>query len=589
MMKNLTQLAIWTLVACGVFGTFVYLGWKNAAITPHSSLPSVPGQASPDGTPTPDTPVVPDLVMQAQSGRAVVIMYHDVIKERDKNSVWFDCTTEEFQKDVDEIVQNGFSVLSLDQLYDHLTKGTAIPEKSIVLTFDDNYQGIYDNALPILRQHKFPAAVFVHTAYVGSQSGHPKMSWDELKELHTEGLVTIGAHTVTHPPDLKILSPDDQKKELVDSKKTIEDHLGGDIPYMAYPDGSNDATTQQLARDAGYKMSFTMEPTPAEGSPNVLCVGRYEAKKFGAAMKAVTDEVSSGQIAVADIPLKKSPVVSCEAGKFDGTKMVLLRGGSPLSVLAPGRQMVGDFVAQNNGVAGVNGTFFVMAAIASSDNRLIGPCRPQNLATFVPDTDSYRMTKLVDRPMVVWGPTRFAIVPFQPAAMNQEQIFKAFMPDYTDAFLAGAWIVHAGQPKTREEMAPYASQDIMDFRKRVFFGVTKEGEYICGASQGSITTEALARAAAAAGAYEAILLDSGFSTSVVFDGKILASGHSSIDQPSRPVPHAIVLQGEKGTSNLGDLVTVPVVVASTAPGASTTVGEEPPKPRRRKHRRHSSR
>ncbi|HVT12946.1 MAG TPA: polysaccharide deacetylase family protein [Fimbriimonadaceae bacterium] len=586
MMRNLSQLAIWMVVACGMFGAFVYLGSKKSTNAPprsYPSLPNVPASADPS---TPEAPPVPDLVMQAQSGRAVVIMYHDVIKERDKNSVWFDCTTEEFQKDIDEIVQNGFTVLSLDQLYDHLTTGKPIPEKSIVLTFDDNYQGIYDNAAPILRKYKFPAAVFVHTAYVGSQTGHPKMTWDELKELHSEGLITIGAHTVTHPSNLKDLPVEQQKKELEDSKKAIEDHLGGDVPYMAYPDGSNDATTQQLAREAGYKMSFTMEPTPAEGSPNILCVGRYEAKKFDVAMKAVMDEQASGQVAIADVQLKKQPVVSSEAGIFDGTKMVLLHGGSPMSLLSSGREMVGDFVAENKGIAGINGTFFVMAAIASSDNRMIGPCRPQNLATFVPDTDPYRMTKLVDRPMVIWGPTRFAIIPFQPGAMNQEDIFRRFMPDYTDAFLAGAWIVHNGQPKTIEEMKPYASQDIKDFRKRVFFGVTKDGEYISGASQGSITSETLAKAAAAAGAYEAILLDSGFSTSVVFDGQILASGHSSIDQPSRPVPHAIVFQGEKGTSNLGDLATVPVVLTAQAGATgSADVSEESPKPKHRRHHR----
>ncbi|HWA83826.1 MAG TPA: polysaccharide deacetylase family protein [Fimbriimonadaceae bacterium] len=587
MMRNLGQLAIWMIVACGLFGAFVYLGWKNSAAALPRPFPSLPGAPAPEQTSTPAPPPVPDLVMQAQSGRAVVIMYHDVIKQRDRNSVWFDCTTEEFQKDVDEIVQNGFTVLSLDQLYDHLTTGKPIPEKSIVLTFDDNYQGVYDNALPILRKYKFPAAVFVHTAYVGSQTGHPKMTWDELKELHSEGLITIGAHTVTHPSDLKDLPAEQQKKELDDSKKTLEDHLGGDIPYMAYPDGSNDAITQQLAREAGYKMSFTMEPTPAEGSPNVLCVGRYEAKKFDTALKTAMDEEASGQIAVADVQLKKNPVVSCEAGKFDGIKMVLLHGGSPVSILSSGREMVGDFVAQNNGVAGINGTFFVMAAIASSDNRMIGPCRPQNLAAFVPDTDVYRMTKLVDRPMVIWGPTRFAIVPFQPDAMNQEDIFRRFMPDYTDSFLAGAWIVHNGQAKTLDEMRPYASQDIMDFRKRVFFGVTKDGEYISGASQGSITTETLAKAAVAAGAFEAILLDSGFSTSVVFDGQILASGHSSIDQPSRPVPHAIVFQGEKGTSNIGDLVTVPVVITAQTDGTGAgEVNEERPKAKdRRRHRR----
>lgn len=534
----------------------------------------------------PSAPPVPDITMQSQTGRVSVIMYHDVIKARDKSSVWFDCTTDEFQKDIDVIVNGGFSVISLDQLYNHLTKGDAVPPKSVVLTFDDNYQGFYDNALPILRQHKFPAAMFVHTAYVGGKTGHPKMTWEELKELHDEGLVTIGAHTVTHPPDLKALSPDLQKKELEDSKKTLEEHLGGTIPYMAYPDGSNDITTQQLARDAGYLMSFTMDPTPAEGSPNILTVGRYEAKKFEAALQAQSDEVDSGQIAVVDIPLKKPDPISCESGEYDKIKLVLLRGGQPMSVLSAGRQTVGDFVAQNKAVAGINGTFFVMAAIASDDNRLIGPARPQNPGLFTPDTDAYRLTKLVDRPMVVWGPTRLAIAPFQPGSMNQEGLFKTFMPDYTDAFLAGAWLVHEGKPRTQEEMQPYASQDIKDPRKRAFFGVTKDGVVICGASQTSITTEMLARAAAAAGAQEAVLLDSGFSTSVVFDGQILVSGHSSIENPSRPVPHAIVFLGEKGAANIGDLQTVPAIT-TVAPGtAMADVTEQKPLPARRRHRRH---
>ncbi|MFI5387794.1 MAG: phosphodiester glycosidase family protein, partial [Fimbriimonadales bacterium] len=325
----------------------------------------------------------------------------------------------------------------------------------------------------------------------------------------------------------------------------------------------------------------------AEGSPNILCVGRYEAKKFDKAIQSQMEEVSSGQVSMADVPLTKGPV-SCEAGTYDGTKLVLLRGGTPVSILAPGRRTVGDFVAENNAVAGINGTFFVMAAIASDDNRLIGPSRAQSPGLFMPDGDPYRLSKLVDRPMVVWGPTRFAIVPFLPGPMNQEPIFREFMPDYTDAFLAGAWIVHEGIARTEEQMKPYASQDIMDPRKRAFFGVTKTGEVICGASEGSITTEVLAKAAAAAGAYEAILLDSGFSTSVVYDGQILVTGHSSIDNPSRPVPHAIVFQGVKGTSNLGDLKTVPAVITPPSPsGMTDTEKEEAPKPvrHRRRHRR----
>ncbi|HTQ09651.1 MAG TPA: polysaccharide deacetylase family protein [Fimbriimonadaceae bacterium] len=542
----------------------------------------------PDSPPaTPEAPpAFPDITLKSDSGRVAVIMYHNVVKER---RVWFDCTVDEFQKDLDEIAADGFTVLSLDQLYDHLTKGVPVPAKSIVLTFDDNYQGVHDNAIPLLRQRKWPAAVFVHTAYVGSKTGYPKMTWDELEELHREGLITIGAHTVTHPMNLKDLPLDRQRKELQDSKETLESHLGCQIPYMAYPDGSNDQDTQEIAKELGYKMSFTMEPTPAEGSPNILTVGRYEGKKFDKALQDEMDEIDDAPVAVADIPLAKPAPVSCEAGEYDNIKLVLLKGGTAESVLSSGREMVGDFVAENNAVAGINGTFFVMAAIASDDNRLIGPSRAEKPGDFMPDSDPYRLTKLVDRPMVVWGPTRFAVLPFEPGSMNQESSIKEFMPDYTDAFLAGAWLVHDGVPRTEDQMRNYSSQDIGDPRKRVFFGVTKDGQFLCGASQGSITSEMLAKAAVAAGVYEAVLLDSGFSASIVFNGKILVTGHSAIDNPSRPVPHAIVFVGEKGTENIGDLKTMPAVVATKAPPGSLDEEEaQQPKPARH-HRRHRRR
>src|SRR5579862_5297410 len=235
------QIVGWTACFVVLLGLCAFLAWQNF-VQPRLRVPPVAaGEGYAVDSQSDSAPLFPDITMKAQAGRATVIMFHDVIKERDKNSVWFDCTVDEFKKDVDEIVADGFTVLSLDQLYDHLTKGTPIPPNSVVLTFDDNYQGFYDNALPILREHKFPAAMFVHTAYVVSKQGHPKMTWEELKQLHDENLVTIGAHTVTHPPDLKILPLDTQKKELEDSKKVLEDHLGGKIQYMAYPDGSNDA------------------------------------------------------------------------------------------------------------------------------------------------------------------------------------------------------------------------------------------------------------------------------------------------------------------------------------------------------------
>jgi hypothetical protein len=143
----------------------------------------------------------------------------------------------------------------------------------------------------------------------------------------------------------------------------------------------------------------------------------------------------------------------------------------------------------------------------------------------------------------MWGPGKIAIVPFNPYTMNDESVLQSLMPDMTDAFLAGAWIVHNGQARTRAEMSAYSARDFNDPRRRAFFGLDKNGDIVLGGSLEVITTETLAKAAQAAGVVEAVLMDSGFSTSIVYDGKIIVTGHTAKNLPSRPVPHAIVVTG----------------------------------------------
>jgi hypothetical protein len=185
-----------------------------------------------------------------------------------------------------------------------------------------------------------------------------------------------------------------------------------------------------------------------------------------------------------------------------------------------------------------------------------------------------RWDKLRNRPIVAWGPTRFAIFPFQPASMANDDVFKAFMPDVTDVFMGGAWMVHGGIARTREQMATYASKDINDARRRAFLGLTADGKIVLGASKESCSTAQLAMAAAAAGVSEAVLLDSGFSTSLVYGEQIMASGHSTASQPSRPVPHAIVLKGTLDPASVALVHTI---------GPATKASDE--KPRRRRRRR----
>lgn len=519
----------------------------------------------------PELPRAPytDISVMAQDHRIPVLMFHDVIAERGRGSVWFDCSAEEFETMMQRFKSENIQPISLDQLYDHLTKGAPTPAKAIVLTFDDNYQGFYDNALPILKKYGYPAAMFVHTNYVGDKThGRPKMDWPTLKELSKGTLVTIGSHTLSHPDDITKIPEADQVREITESKKVLEDQLGKPVPYFAYPDGKNDAATQAIVKQAGYKMAVTMHNGPSEESPNIFAIDRYVHTKLDKALETAQDAADNAPAAVVDMSLRDAPL-TYETGKYAGVQMAFIKGGAPASRRSPSRQGVLEFMHDAGASAGINGTFFAMAAISGTSNEMVGPCFTSNERVWVPDLNHDRLDKIRNRPMVVWGPRKFGIFPFQGDQMNAEDPIRNFMPDFTDAFVAGAWVVHDGVARTRDQMEAFSARDMMDPRRRAFFGIMRDGSIVLGASLGSVGTDKLAEAAAAAGVKEALMMDSGFSTSLVYGDKVVASGHSTPTTPSRPVPHAIVLTGS--------LATDPNAIAIPQP--------EPEKPRKRKKRK----
>lgn len=527
-----------------------------------------------------DPDLFEEMGVRCQAARAPVVVYHDIVRAAGQGASSFDVTEAQFRRDLEFLRETGAHPISLRQLHEHLARGTALPPGAIALTFDDGYQGFADFAYPLLKQYGYPAAVFVHTAFVGDRSGdHPKMDWETLRRLDREGLVTIGSHTVTHPPDLRALSQFRQRMELANSRATLERHLGHSVRYLAYPEGNSDAVTRAIARRAGYTMAFSTSPGPAQESPGILCVNRYDCTELRDARLECDERARTVPAAVIDAPIRAEPV-RLEVGVFAGIKMAFVRGGVPVTRRSPVRLSVGDFVYQAGGVAGINGTFFVDARILGTGADLIGPSRTGPDGPFLPEVDAYRLGVLSGRPLVLIGPRRIAIFPYQAGYLNCEAPFRSFMPDYTDLFLAGAWVVHRGVARTSEEMEQFGARDLSDPRRRAFFGLTADGEVVLGASLEVIRTSALARAAAAAGVEEAVLLDSGFSTSLVFGDRVIVTGHTAKNIPSRPVPHAIVLMGRLTP------VTDPEVERYVREGMATLYegrGDEE-RARRRRHR-----
>lgn len=520
-------------------------------------LVALAGCQSPSGKPfvakppvTSDVPVEPErlpftqISMRAQDRRIPVIMYHDVIVKRDRNSQWFDCSVDEFREQMEFLRLQGAVPISVQDLYDHLTNGKEVPETAVVLTFDDNYQGVYDNAYPVLKEYGYPFCVFVHTAFVGKTEGlHPKMSYATLNELLTDATVSVGSHTVTHPDDLSKLDVPTQEQELQISKQELEQNLSRKIDFLAYPNGKNDAITQGLAEAAGYKMSFSIVNGLAEESPSIQCVSRYVHTRLEKAWEDRQRALDGGGGGAIRLPLKSDGNISLKIEEFAGVRLAMITGGTPETATSETRESVLQFIQRTGAQAGINGTFFAMAAIKSTDNRLVGPCKTPDMPEVIGDSETTRWEKLRNRPVVLWSKDEIAFVPFQPETMKTDAPFKDFMPEVTNVFMGGAWLVRGGVPLDREKLRIFGSRDVMDARRRAALGVNLEGQIVCAATRESASSAQFATALAEAGISNAVLLDSGFSTSLVFGEKIIASGHSTASEPSRPVPHVILLRG----------------------------------------------
>jgi len=214
------------------------------------------------------------------SGRTPILTYHDVIERRDADSLWFDVSEAELDQQLTWLEKHEAKFVSIDQFYEHLVNGKPLPTNAIGITFADGYEGFYRRGLPILRKHHVPVAMFVHTDFVGDQHGRPKMTWDQLKELDREGLVTICSQTRTHPADLRTLPTKALEEEMAGSKRILEKQLGHAVKYLAYPNGKFDARVARAAQKAGYAMAFTERLTPAERSSNRFMVSRYVHTKL---------------------------------------------------------------------------------------------------------------------------------------------------------------------------------------------------------------------------------------------------------------------------------------------------------------------
>jgi peptidoglycan/xylan/chitin deacetylase (PgdA/CDA1 family) len=188
-----------------------------------------------------------------------------------------------FREQMLAVLQDGYRPLTILQLLAALSEKKPPPRPAFAVTFDDGYRSVLTDALPVLETLQIPATLFLTTGFLDGRVAPPwrstdpnllaeyddqakffqPMSWGEAQTLARHPLICIGGHTDTHPL-LGLLSNEEARQELLQSKAIIRDRLGIETDLFAYPYGvrrygAYSNSTEQLLRETGYVCSMTSE------------------------------------------------------------------------------------------------------------------------------------------------------------------------------------------------------------------------------------------------------------------------------------------------------------------------------------------
>ena len=199
-----------------------------------------------------------------------VLMYHKVSPGKKEK---YRISPERFASQMEYLSGKGYQTISPDDLLEFVNPAPArrgeikeekvLPNRPVLIAFDDGYKDNFTYAYPILKRYDFRATIFLVTRYMGKKNGWCKggeemLSRKEIEEMRREGF-SFGSHTHTHP-NLLELSRDKVLSEIRDSKRILEERLGEPIKFFAYPYGKFNSQIRDMVKEAGYLGAFSTLP-----------------------------------------------------------------------------------------------------------------------------------------------------------------------------------------------------------------------------------------------------------------------------------------------------------------------------------------
>ena len=201
-----------------------------------------------------------------------ICVYHKVQGNTVHSRSWV--TPEAFRRQMELFQRYGYQSINFGQFL--AFRRDPIQAKFFIITFDDGYQSVYDNAFPVMRELGFTGTLFLSTSFINERHRRDNswdttgeniwpvhhLLWDEIFELLDAGW-EVGSHGVTHRA-LSYLPNDIAKNEIGYSKYFLEKRLGIPIRFFSYPFGNYDERIKAMVRNIGYELAVTAGGNPTE-------------------------------------------------------------------------------------------------------------------------------------------------------------------------------------------------------------------------------------------------------------------------------------------------------------------------------------
>jgi peptidoglycan/xylan/chitin deacetylase (PgdA/CDA1 family) len=195
-----------------------------------------------------------------------ILLYHHVF-DKTPPALYY-ISIEDFTAEMNLLHSWGYTTIPISLLVQAITEGASLPQRPVVITFDDGDEDVYTNAFPIMQQMDFRGVLYLVNNYIGAKD---YLTIPEIIQLAAAGW-EVGDHSLTHPHLLS--NPDQLHDEAVLSRSDLQATLGLPIETFAYPFGEADENIMAKISRYGYKAAVGLGPSTEQGPSNLFYLNR---------------------------------------------------------------------------------------------------------------------------------------------------------------------------------------------------------------------------------------------------------------------------------------------------------------------------